>query len=178
MRINELIVVEGVHDVAALKQIVEADIVITQGLHQDEALVDLLREAVKTRGVIVFTDPDHPGETIRRRISEAVPGVKHAYLNAKSARSKRKVGIEHASPEVLLEALSHVMTVSSTLSDLTRNDLYELHLSGHPNSHVLRCRLAEVLHLPDVNAKQLLVQLRTRGYSRAQLEQLLTEKII
>ncbi len=178
MRITELIVVEGVHDVAALKQVVEADIVITQGLHQNEALVDLLREAVKTRGVIVFTDPDHPGETIRRRITEAVPGVKHAYLNAKSARSKRKVGIEHASPEVLLEALSHVVTVASTLSDLSRNDLYELHLSGHPNSHALRCRLAEALHLPDVNAKQILVQLRTRGLSRAQLEQLLTEKII
>lgn len=178
MRIKELIVVEGVHDVAVLKQIVDADIVITKGLHQDQTLYPLLIDAVKTRGVIVFTDPDHPGETIRRRISEAVPGVKHAYLNAKNARSKAKVGIEHASPEVLLEALSHVVTVSSTLSDLTRNDLYELQLSGHPDSHALRWRLAERLHLPDVNAKQLLVQLRSRGLSRAQLEALLTEKII
>ena len=177
MRITELIVVEGVHDVAALKQVVEADIVITQGLHHDEALVDLLHEAVKTRGVIVFTDPDHPGETIRRRISAVVPGVKHAYLKAKDARFKGKVGIEHASPEVLLEALSHVITVTASLSGLSRNDLYELQLSGHPNSHALRSRLAEVLHLPDVNAKQLLVQLRARGLSRAQLEQLLTEKI-
>lgn len=178
MRITELIVVEGTHDEAALKRIVEADIVITQGLHRDEALVDLLREAVKTRGVIVFTDPDHPGDTIRRRIAEAVPEVKHAYLSAKTARSKRKVGLEHASPEALLEALRQVMTVSSSPGDLTRNDLYELRLSGHPQSHALRLRLAEVLHLPDVNAKKLLVQLRSRGVTRADLEQILNEKFI
>lgn len=178
MRITSLIVVEGPHDAAALKRIVEADIVITRGLHRDEALFELLREAVKTRGVIVFTDPDHPGETIRRRISDAVPGVHHAYLNAKVARSKAKVGIEHAAPEVLLAALREVITEPCTLSDLTRQDLYDLGLSGHPDSHALRVHLADLLHLPDVNAKRLLIHLRARNLSRAQLEHLLTEKII
>jgi ribonuclease M5 len=178
MRITPLIVVEGPHDAAALKRIVEADIVITRGLHRDEALFDLLREAVKTRGVIVFTDPDHPGETIRRRINEAVPGVLHAYLNAKVARSKAKVGIEHAAPDVILAALREVITETCPVSDLTRHDLYELGLSGHPDSHALRVRLADLLHLPDVNAKRLVVQLRSRGITRAQLEELMTEKII
>jgi ribonuclease M5 len=178
MHITPLIVVEGPHDAAVLKRIVEADIVITRGLHRDEALFDLLREAVKTRGVIVFTDPDHPGETIRRRITEAVPGVLHAYLNAKVARSKAKVGIEHAAPDVILAALREVITETCPVSDLTRHDLYELGLSGHPDSHALRVRLADLLHLPDVNAKRLVVQLRSRGITRAQLEELMTEKII
>jgi ribonuclease M5 len=178
MRIKELIVVEGQHDEAALKRIVEADVVITRGLHRDEALYELLREAVKTRGVIVFTDPDHPGETIRRRLAEAIPGVRHAYLSAKVARSKTKVGIEHATPEVVLEALRHVITDPGPLSDLTRNDLYAVGLSGHPDSHTLRLRLAARLNLPDVNPKRLLVHLRARNFTRAQLERLLTKEII
>jgi ribonuclease M5 len=178
MRINELIVVEGHHDEAALKRIVDADVITTHGLHQDETLIPLLREAVKTRGVIVFTDPDHPGETIRRRIAEAVEGVSHAYLSAKDARHRSKVGIEHASPEVLLEALSHVITWGDGVSDLTRTDLYTLGLCGHPDSRNRRRHLGDVLHLPDVNAKRLLVHLRALNLTRAQLTALLTKKTI
>ena len=178
MRITQLIVVEGKHDEAALKRLIDADIVITHGLHSDEALLDVLREAVKTRGVIVFTDPDHPGQRIRERIAQAVEGVSHAYLNAQDARDKGKVGIEHAAPEDILAALANVVTLGDSESDLTRQDLYALGLSGHPDSHLRRSKLAKHLHLPDVNSKQLLVQLRARNVTKDKLLALMTEKII
>lgn len=175
MRITQLIVVEGKHDEAALKRLIDADIVITHGLHGDEALLDVLREAVKTRGVIVFTDPDHPGQRIRERIAQAVEGVSHAYLNANDARAKGKVGIEHAAPEVILAALRHVVTIGDSTSDLTRQDLFELGLSGRPDSHLRRSELAKHLHLPDVNSKQLLVQLRARNLTKDKLSTVLNK---
>lgn len=178
MRITELIVVEGQHDEAALKTILDADIVITRGLHADEALFDVLREAVKTRGVIVFTDPDHPGQRIRQRIAEAVPGVRHAFLNADDARGRGKVGIEHATPEALREALRHVITLTTSTGSLTRTDLVTLGLSGHPDSHCRRVHVCTTLHLPVVNPKQLLMLLRARQLSVAQLREILDEKSI
>ena len=175
MRVNQLIVVEGKHDEAVLKRILDADIVITHGLHNDEALFDVLREAVKTRGVIVFTDPDHPGQRIRQRIAAAVPGVSHAYLNADDARGSGKVGIEHASEAVLLEALGHLITFNETPSPLTRADLFDLGLSGHPESQARRQQISQALHLPDVNAKQLLNFLRALNLTTEQIRQLLNE---
>lgn len=178
MRITQLIVVEGKHDEAALKRLIDADIVITHGLHGDEALLDVLREAVKTRGVIVFTDPDHPGQRIRERIAQAVEGVSHAYLNANDARAQGKVGIEHAAPEAILAALANVVTLGDSESDLTRQDLFELGLSGHPDSHLRRSALSKHLHLPDVNPKQLLVQMRARNLTKDQLSTVMNEIFI
>ena len=37
------------------------------------------------RGVIVLTDPDFPGEKIRKIITEHVPDCKHAFIDKKSA---------------------------------------------------------------------------------------------
>lgn len=44
--------------------------------------LDVIRKAQETRGVIVLTDPDFPGDKIRNTIRDAVPGVKHAYIDA------------------------------------------------------------------------------------------------
>ena len=171
MKIKELIVVEGIHDLNKLKTVIDAEIIITHGLHLSDDVLLTIKENVLTRGVIVFTDPDTPGDLIRQKISEACPEVKHAHLKSKNARHKRKVGIEHASSESILQALSNLYTLSDAKSDLTYGDLYELGLSGHPDSQELRNQIAEVYHLSDVNTKKLYARLCALGIQKAQLTQ-------
>jgi ribonuclease M5 len=112
MKIKELIVVEGLHDLNKLKTVIDAEIIITHGMHLSDDVLETIRENSETRGVIVFTDPDNPGDLIRQKITEACPLVKHAHLKSKDARHKRKVGIEHASAQTLLQALDHLYTLN------------------------------------------------------------------
>jgi ribonuclease M5 len=178
MKIRELIVVEGIHDLNKLKTVIDAEIIITHGLHLSDDVLVTIKENVSTRGVIVFTDPDTPGDLIRQRISEACPEVKHAHLKSKDARHKRKVGIEHASSESILQALSTLYTLNEFESDLTYGDLYELGLSGHPQSQALRNQVAEVFHLSDVNTKKLYARLCALGIQKSQLMDIIQLKKI
>ncbi|MHB8097810.1 MAG: ribonuclease M5, partial [Erysipelotrichaceae bacterium] len=138
MKIKETIVVEGYHDKQALLKIVEANVLVTQGSYLSEKMLKVIEEAHKENGVIVFTDPDTPGKKIRQMIQDRIPDVKHAHLMQKDARDKHKVGVEHASQDVLIKALENVMTISTEHSDLTLNDLIDLGLSSHPESQALR----------------------------------------
>ncbi len=178
MKIKELIVVEGIHDLNKLKTIINAEIIITHGMHLSDQVLETIKENVSTRGVIVFTDPDTPGDLIRQRITAVCPEVKHAHLKSKDARHKHKVGIEHASGEMILQALAHLYTLNENESDLTLSDLYELGLSGHLNSVWLRNQVAQHYHLSDVNTKKLYARLCALGIQKIQLQDIIHLKKI
>ena len=98
MKFNEIVVVEGLHDLERLKSIYEdIDVLITNGSEIEENLPTII-EASKKRDIILFLDPDYPGERIRKKITEVIPNAKHAFLKKDLAISKNKkqVGIEHA----------------------------------------------------------------------------------
>ena len=168
---------EGIHDLNKLKTVIDAEILITHGMHLSESVLESIKDN-EERGVIVFTDPDTPGDLIRQKISDVCPWVKHAHLKANDARYKRKVGIEHASSEAILAALSTLYTLNACESDLTFSDLYELGLSGHPDSSAMRMRVAHHYHLSDVNTKKLFARLRALGIQKSQLKDMLQMKTI
>ena len=177
MKIKELIVVEGIHDLNKLKTILDAEIIVTHGMHLSQSVLETIH-ANQERGVIVFTDPDTPGDLIRQKISEVCPWVKQAHLKANDARHKRKVGIEHASSEVILQALSNLYTLNEFTSDLTMTDLFELGLSGHHDCAQRRDEVAHHYGLSDVNTKKLYARLQALGIQKAQLMALLQVKMI
>ncbi len=169
MKIKESIVVEGRHDEARLKEIIEADIVVTNGSHLRKETLAHLKDLNKRNGIIIFTDPDNPGKRLRQRILDEIPSAKQAFLAQKDARHKRKVGIEHASKEVLLDALKNVIELSELKSDLTMNDLVDLNLSGNAEASHNRNELARKLNLSEGNAKQFLKQCHHFGLSKKDL---------
>ena len=61
------------------------------------------------------------------------------------ARTKKKVGVEHASYEVLKEALDHVVSYDEFHHTISVEDMYELHLMGSDDSSYRR---DEVVELP------------------------------
>ena len=71
--IKEIIVVEGKNDTNTLQSFFDCDTIETGGDQVNEKTIERVRQAQKTRGVIIFTDPDTPGEHIRRLIGPRMP---------------------------------------------------------------------------------------------------------
>lgn len=61
-KIKEVIVVEGKDDTKRIQRAVDADTIETRGSAIPEETLMLIKKLAKTRGVIVFTDPDFSGE--------------------------------------------------------------------------------------------------------------------
>jgi ribonuclease M5 len=171
--IKETIVVEGTHDSAHLKRFFDCDTIVTGGLAlfgKDGRKTEEIRAAAERNGIIVFTDPDGPGEKIRRRVEEIVPDCRHAFVMKENARTKHKVGVEHASFEVLQEALAHTVTWGEPKEETISPEVfYELGLAGKENSEALRERAARAFHIGYANAKTMRGRLNRLGVTEEEL---------
>ena len=173
--IKEVIVVEGKHDSSTLKQYFHCDTIETNGLSLNEETISYIKELNETRGVILFLDPDSPGNRIRHRINEAVPGCKNAFVDKVNARTTKKVGVEHANFEVLKEALENLVSYTEEKSNLTYTDLYELGLTGQENSSYLRSKIGKKFHLGDGNTKTMLERINYLGITIQELQDAIKE---
>lgn len=157
--IKEIIVVEGKADTTAIDHAVGADTIETGGSAINREIMDRIRLAQERRGVIVFTDPDHAGERIRRLISEAVPGCKHAFLPRELAVAKNKkgIGVEHADPDVIRRALKEVKTEHvGAPRYIEWSDLMTAGLIAHPEASKRREIAGKKLGIGYANGKQFL----------------------
>ena len=68
--IKEVIVVEGVNDTKRLKSFFGVDTIETHGLGLKKETIELIKKINDKRGVILFLDPDTPGEKIRNKPSK------------------------------------------------------------------------------------------------------------
>ena len=165
-QIRQLIVVEGRHDSAKLKEFFECDTIETGGTSLGEEVIELIRAAQKTRGVIIFTDPDSPGNRIRNEINRAVPGCENAFID--------KVGIEHAGRVDLEQSLANLIIYEDRPQEtISANDLYELGLTGSKDSAKLREKAGNALHIGFGNAKTMLRRLNCLGITKEELEKVI-----
>ncbi|WP_343783994.1 ribonuclease M5 [Alkalibacillus silvisoli] len=157
MEINEVIVVEGKDDTVRVKLAVDADTIETNGSAINDKTIEQIRHAKEKRGVIIFTDPDYPGERIRRIIDEHVSGCKHAFLPKGQAKGKRGLGVEHAKIDDLKRALEAVYEVREGSYDEIdwRPYLVQYGLMGGSKAKTRREFLGDRLKIGYANAKQL-----------------------
>ncbi|EQB38709.1 MULTISPECIES: ribonuclease M5 [Virgibacillus] len=176
MRIKEVIVVEGRDDTAKVRQAVDADTIETNGSAINQTILTQIQHAKDKRGVIIFTDPDYPGERIRHIIDQAVSGCKHAFLTRQEATAKhsginKSLGIEHASMKSIQQALSEVYELNETqTSDITKQDLINYGLIGGAQAAQKRKRLGEILQIGHMNGKQLLKRLTMFQITKQEFE--------
>lgn len=167
MKIREVIVVEGRADERAVKQAVDAEVIITSGYGITHETFRKIEFARGRKGVIVLTDPDRPGEQIRKRINERIPGCKNAYLVQADAFKKNDIGIENASPGAIREALEKARCVVETAAHVfSRDDLLEYGLMGGPDAARRREVLGRILGIGYANGKQLLKRLNHYAVGR------------
>ena len=166
VKIRQAIVVEGKYDQNTLSQLVDTTIFQTRGfgVMHDKALLELLRKAARTTGLIIFTDSDGAGFVIRNFLKGALPkeGVLHAYIPDIPGKEKRKrapgkeglLGVEGMTKEILLSALENAGADLGGEAEkrpgdtITKFDLYTAGLSGKPDSASKRAAFLEKLRFP------------------------------
>ena len=165
--IKEVIVVEGKDDVAAVKKAVDAEMIAVGGFGINAKVIARIKEAQKRKGVIVLTDPDFAGEKIRKIIAKRVPGIKHAYIAQEDGIKDDDIGVENATPEVIIEALNRVKVTIEVKEDIfDSQDMFFFRLNGDPNAKARRIKLGNKLGIGYGNANQMLSRLNNYGITK------------
>ena len=153
--IKEIIVVEGKDDTTAIRRAVDAETIETGGSAINRDIYRKIQLAQERRGVIIFTDPDHAGERLRRLISERIPGCKHAFLTQEEATYKNDIGVENASPDIIRNALANVKTEHEGLdAEIHWEHLIAAGLIVHPQAAQRRLEVGKQLGIGYANGKQ------------------------
>lgn len=191
VKIKEAILVEGRYDKITLSQIVDAPIFQTDGfgIFKDKKKMSLLRQVAQKRGLIVFTDADGAGFVIRNHVKSAIPGqfLKHAYTPDLFGKERRKaapgkegkLGVEGMRPEIILDALRRAGATfendNNSLSrpSITKQDMFELGLSGGADSKTKRTALLERLGFPAHMSANALLEALNLMYSKDELMEIL-----
>lgn len=171
MKIKEVIVVEGYHDASKLKQFFDVDVIITNGSAINKETLDLIKRVNEQKGVIVFLDPDYPGEQIRNKIINYVGDCKHAFIEKKFAISKngRKVGIEHSNYDDLLHALKKCVTFAKHES-LSWDDYLLLDFIG---SKANRMHICNKLNIAMCNTKTLFKRINMLNLTKDDIQKIM-----
>ncbi|MDY2958427.1 ribonuclease M5 [Floccifex sp.] len=171
-KIKEIIVVEGKNDTNTLQTYFQCDTIETGGDQVNETTLQRVKYAQEKRGVIIFTDPDTPGEHIRRQINEYVPGCKNAFIDKKKARTEKKVGVEHASKEDLWDSLMNCVTFINQQESLSFDEFIDLGLMGNSQK---RFKVCELFHIGPCNGKTCFKRLNGMNVSKQEIEEKLNE---
>lgn len=190
VKLHQAIVVEGRYDKNTLSQVVDAPILQTNGfgIMKDKALLALLRQVAKTRGLIVFTDSDGGGLVIRNYLKKTIPAehLLHAYIPRIPGKERRKaaagkegiLGVEGMTPQVILDCLRRAGATEegqtvSPVGHISKQDLVELGLSGAANSRMLRENLLNKLGFPLNMSANAMLQALNMLYDRDALQDLM-----
>jgi len=176
--IREIVVVEGKDDTAAVYRATGADTIETGGSAIGEDVLRRIELAGQRRGVIIFTDPDAPGERIRKIVAARVPGAKQAFLTREEARGHGGIGVEHASDDAIRRALAAARSPvgsggaagagpdgsaqpggagsepQAASGEIAWHDLLQAGLIVHASAAKRRARMGELLGIGYANGKQ------------------------
>ena len=191
VKIREAVVVEGRYDKNTLSQIIDAPIFQTNGFSvmNDREQLELLRRVARERGLIVLTDSDGAGFVIRNFLKSAIPAqqLKNAYIPEISGKERRKktpgkegiLGVEGMNAQILLECLRKA---GATMDDsevceprkpVTKQDLFEMGLSGGANSSMKRKQLLQHLQLPSQMSANAMLQALNLLYTKDEVYKIL-----
>lgn len=191
IKVKYPVIVEGRYDKIKLSSIIEGDIITTNGfgIFRDKKQLAMVRRLAERDRVILLTDSDRAGFRIRSYLAGALPPhrVIHIYIPEVHGKERRKekpsaegtLGVEGVSAELLREAFAKagVLADSSApaASPITKQQLYQLGLSGGADSAVLRREVQRRLGLPGKLGANALCGMLTRLTTIDELTQLVAE---
>ena len=168
--IKETIVVEGKSDTVKLKSLFNVNTIETNGSALNQKTLELIKLANEKNGVILFLDPDGPGEKIRKQITEVLPQVKQCFIKKSDINKKsKKIGVAEAYKEAIIEALKNVVIFDKNQTTITLTEYNSLNI----NSVEQRKKICDYLKISLSNNKQLLKRLNMIGISYEQVKKIL-----
>lgn len=164
MRIDGVIVVEGKSDVAFLSNFIEAEFVTTNGSEISKETISYLKKVSENKPIYVLTDPDYPGERIRKILDENIDGLHHCFVDKEKSIKHGKVGVAESSKEEIEKSLKNSIKIDKQKSgNFSMKDLYDLGLSGTEDSSEKREVICKAFNLGHCNSKVLLKRLNYCG---------------
>ncbi len=188
---DRVIVVEGKYDKIKLKGLVDGVIVCTDGfrIYKDKEMQSMLRTLAKKQGLAVLTDSDTAGFKIRGFLRSICgkDNIIDIYIPDLYGKEKRKphpskegkLGVEGIPEDILAQSLTKagvgVCKVEQPTDPIEKMDLFELGLSGLPDSASRRKKLMVKLGLPEHLTTNALVTVLGALMSRSELIELCEE---
>ncbi|MBQ9761221.1 MAG: DUF4093 domain-containing protein [Clostridia bacterium] len=162
MKIGYPIVVEGQYDRLRLQNVVDAQILTTDGfgIFNKQEKRALLQALAKKTPLIVMTDSDGAGKLIRSHLTSVIPADRliHLYIPRVEGKERRKaqpsaegvLGVEGMENDLLREMLAPYEMGAERQTDnpLTKTDFYIDGLTGAEDSAARRDEFAAKLGLP------------------------------
>lgn len=188
LKIDQAIIVEGKYDKIKLSSIIDGIIITTNGygIFKDKEKLELIRCYARNKGIIILTDSDSAGFKIRGYLKGSVPSDKitNVYIPDIFGKEKRKekpscegkLGVEGINKNIIIEAFKKAgvicgsFDISEKREPITRTDIYELGLTGSPDSSSLRKKLLHKLKLPEKLSTTGMLEIINTMISRSELE--------
>ncbi len=168
IKIKQAVIVEGKYDKIKVSNILDTLIIETDGfgIFKDKNKQKLIRRLAETRGILILTDSDSAGFTIRSFLNGIVPQEQliNVYIPDIFGKEKRKsepskegkLGVEGVKSDVIIDALKKAGVEFDVGTEkqinthpVTKTDLFLDGLSGGKGSAEKRARFLKQLDLPE-----------------------------
>ena len=190
IQVKQAVIVEGKYDKIKLESFLDAVIIPTDGfrIFKDPEKCAMLRALADTVGLIVLTDSDAAGFQIRnfiRSVTRHSSNVVDIYIPQIPGKERRKsapgkeglLGVEGVPADEILRALETAGATARPRKqgrEITYADLYELGVSGTPDSARRRRDLLQALGLPPRLSKKAMREVLNTLYTYEELAQRLS----
>ncbi|MGL4951881.1 MAG: ribonuclease M5 [Mycoplasma sp.] len=149
--IKEVVIVEGKTDTCRLQSIFNVKTIETNGFSLSKKTLNLIKQVNDDVGVVLFLDPDGPGERIRQRIIDEIGSCKNAYIKKTDILNKKKIGIAEAEQQALENAFKDLVTFTKGEESISWDDYQSLQL----NSKLKRKFITNYYKINECNHKRL-----------------------
>lgn len=175
---KKIIIVEGKNDYSKIKSIYKnIDILTTGGSSISNDFIKMVKTLSINHEIVLFLDPDGPGERIRNIIKNEIPSCSHIFAPKKDAisKNKRKIGVEHLSKKAIQKCFENIYEVNKQ-KKFDINELFELGLMGKSDSKQKRDYITNKLNLGECNFKRFKERLEMFNISIEKVKELLYER--
>lgn len=166
INIDGVIVVEGKEDVSYLSSFLNALFFITNGLDINKEKIDFLKRASEKNKIIVMTDNDPAGETIKKKIKQEINAIFELKISGKARNNYKKHGVAESEKEEILKELKPFI-IDKAINQIDYDLISLISLSDNPSDK--REQIIAKYRLIHGNNKSLENQLNILGISKEKL---------
>ena len=163
-----VIIVEGHHDVGHLSNLYESCYVITNGYDIPQKEIDFINALPEDTQIIVLTDNDDAGNSIRERVNKIREGMINIKVNA--PQNSRKKGVAETTLKDIQNELDKYV---SNKPNFNKHNLYVLGLKGSNNSSQLREKIINTFNLGICNTNTIEVRLNLLGINEEEIKKVI-----
>lgn len=170
--IKEIVIVEGKTDTFKLQRIFDVETFETNGLDLDEKKINIIKKISKNKGVILFLDPDGPGEIIRKKIMDKIESAINIFITKEDMiKGTKKIGVAECTDDAIIKAFEKAVKFDKRISSLS----LEEYLSLSIDTKIKREKICKYLNIHLSNNKQLYKRLNMMNIDYKKLKSIVEE---